>query len=137
MAAICCVFLLSSCFFLSAAEKELLGQYRGKEQIPAELYDAYTNLVAAMEQGDVSQISQCCVSNKISITREERVAGDRELGEDINIPFVQDGFDKQIAMIRKDSDNEYIIRTSSSVFWFTRSQDGRWILSRYLDRPID
>ncbi len=90
-----------------------------------------------MEKGDADQIAKFCSGQKVVVTNKRRPEKSRDMGTDMNIPFVQEGFDKYVALTRKDSDTEYLIRTNTSAFWFAKSADGRWMLTKYLDKPID
>jgi hypothetical protein len=120
----------------AADEKALLKEYRGDVILPAELYQAYENLVVALETGKQEEIEKFCHPGKIKFTTDSRPKDRREYGQDINLPYLKDGFHKFILGLRKDSDEKYLIRTGSTALWFTKTQDGMWKLSEYLDKPI-
>jgi hypothetical protein len=121
----------------SADDKELLKQYKGEVVLPEELYQTYTNLVAALETGNQKEIEKFCLVGKIKFTSDPREKGNEDYGQDIAFPFLKNGFAKTILNLRKDSDTEYLIRTGSTALWFTKTQDGKWKLSKYLDKPIE
>ena len=117
--------------------KELLKNYRGDVVLPPELHRTYTDLVVAFQSGKQQEIETFCLPGKIKFTTEPRTKAGRNYGQDINLPFLKDGFDKFILNLGKDSDAEYLIRTGSTALWFTKTQDGKWRLSKYLDKPIE
>ena len=121
----------------AADDKELLKQYKGEVVLPTELLQTYGNLVAAMKTGKQEEIEKFCVTGKIKLTTDPRPKDKREYGQDINLPYLKDGFDKFILNLRKDSDTEYLIRTGSTALWLTKTEDGKWKVSKYLDKPIE
>jgi hypothetical protein len=130
--------LMAAPLVISAADdKELLKQYKGEVVLPQELYQTYTNLVAALEAGKPEEIEKFCIPGKIKFTTDPRAKENREYGQDINLPFLKDGFHKFILNLRKDGDAEYLIRTGSTALWFTKAEGQKWKLSKYLDKPIE
>ena len=117
--------------------KELLKNYRGDVVLPPELRWTYTNLVVVFQTGKQQEIETFCLPGKIKFTTEPRTKEGRNYGQDINLPFLKDGFHKFILNLRKGSDAEYLIRTGSTALWFTKTQDGKWRISKYLDKPIE
>ena len=122
--------------FRSEKDNEFLKLYHGEIVLPAELLQTYGNLVAAMETGKQEEIEKFCITGEIKVTTDSRPKDDRGYGQDINLPYIKDGFHKPVLSLRRDSDTEYLIRTVSTAFWFTRTEDGKWKLSKYLDKPI-
>ena len=130
--------LIAATLVVSAAnEQELLKQYKGEVVLPQELYQAYSNLVAAFQTGRKEEIEKFCMPDKIKFTTAPRSKDNRQYGQEINIPFLKDGFDQFILNLRKDSETEYLIRTGSTALWFSRTEEGKWKLSKYLDKPIE
>lgn len=121
----------------AADDKELLAHYKGEGVLPAALYQTYESLVAALQTGKREEIEKFCLPGKVTITADPRPKDHREYGQDINLPFLKEGFHKFILNLRKDSDTAYLIRTGSTAFWFTQEEDGKWKLSKYLDKPIE
>ncbi len=115
---------------------ELLKHYRGSEQIPAGLFQAYARLVASLETGDAGEIERNGLPHGLTISREERPAGRRDCGNDINLPYVKSGFQKEILTVRQDGEGCYLIRTASTALWFVETRHMGWRLYRWLDKPI-
>lgn len=105
--------------------------------LPLELTQTYDRLVAAFQAGDPAEIEKYCLPGKIKITKKPRPADRREYGQDINLPFLKQGFSKQVLNFSKNSDHEYGIRTGTTALWFLKTGDGKWRLSKYLDKPIE
>lgn len=130
--------LLVAALIAGAAEDNaLLAQYKGEVVLPAELLQTYGNLVVALETGKQEEIEKFCLPGRIKFTTDARPKDQQEYGQDINLPFLKAGFHKLILNLRKDSDTEYLIRTGSTALWFTKAEDGKWKLSKYLDKPIE
>lgn len=121
----------------AAARKPLLKDYKGSEEMPEDLYGAYEKLVRAMELGQEEEIASFSLPHSISITRDARSAKSRDYGEDMNLPFLKSGFSKYIVSLRKDSADTFLVRTSSSYFYFVRTKASIWKLYRYGDKPIE
>jgi len=121
----------------SSEEKpELLKYYKGNEKIPDQLYEAYSKLVKAIETGDQGDINQLCLPHSVTFTIQERPEQSREYGQNMNIPFLKNGFDKFVRNLRKDGEDCYLIRTGFSALWFIETKRMSWKLYRYLDKPI-
>lgn len=129
------LLLAVAVFAMAGNERELLKDYRGGVVLPPELYRTYANLVSTFKNGKQEEIEKFCLPGKIKFTTAPRASGP-EYGQDINLPFLNNGFDKSILNLRKDSDNEYLIRTGTTALWFSLSEDGKWKLAKYLDKPI-
>jgi hypothetical protein len=121
----------------AADDKELLKLYRGEVVLPAELLQTYGSLVAAMKTGRQEEIEKFCQPGKVKFTTGPRPKDNREYGQDINLPYLKEGFHKFILNLRKDSDTEYLIRTVSTGFWFTKTENGNWKVTKYVDKPVD
>lgn len=117
-----------------APSKELLKDYRGKVQLPEDLYKTYEELVQVMT-GKQVRIKEFCLPHAITITTALRPEKSREYGP-MNLPFLKNGFHKYILNLRKDSDDTYLIRTGSSYMWFVKTKSEGWKLYRYGDKPI-
>jgi formylglycine-generating enzyme required for sulfatase activity/outer membrane protein assembly factor BamB len=114
----------------------LLKDYRGAVVLPAELRRTYAELVAAFQAGKQTEIEDFCLPGKIKFTVNPRPKSQEEYGQEINLPFLKAGFHKSVLNLRKDGDTEYLIRTGSTALWFLRTEEGKWKLSKYLDKPI-
>jgi hypothetical protein len=121
----------------AADEKELLRHYKGEVILPAELYQTYTNMVAAFQSGKQEKIEEFCLPGKIAFTTKPRPKEGREYGQDVNLPFLKEGFHAVIENIAKVSETEYGIRTGSTHLSFTKTKVGKWKLSKYFDKPIE
>ena len=117
-------------------QKELLKDYHGQVQLPADLYDAYAAFIKAIETADQGAIQMHCLPHSVTFTTGGRSEKEREYGPDINIPFLKKGFHKYILNLRKDSEDTHLIRTGSSHMWFVRTKSEGWKLYRYGDKPI-
>ncbi len=116
---------------------KLLAEYRGKVELPDDLYTVYASLVDAIESGDQGAIQQYCLPQAVTFTTAVRPESSREYGQGMNMPFLKRGFHKYILNLRKDSDQSYLIRTGSSYLYFVRTHGGDWKLYRYGDKPIE
>jgi hypothetical protein len=111
---------------------------KGTEELPAALFKTYAKLVEAMATGEEADIQKYCLTGSIRISTKARPAGTQEYSEELNemnLPFLKDGFQKSIHSLSKQSDGGYLIRTNSSVFYFTETKNAGWKLSRYYDKP--
>ncbi|MBM4043942.1 MAG: hypothetical protein FJ279_02410 [Planctomycetes bacterium] len=134
----CASLLLCACGMATGEppQKELLKDYRGGVRPPEDLYDTYAAFVKAIETADQSSIQNHCLPHSVTFTIRSRSEKTREFGEDMNIPFLKNGFHRYILDLRKDSDDTYLIRTVSSYMWFVRTKSEGWKLYRYGDKPI-
>jgi len=105
--------------------------------LPLELSRTYDELVAAFQSGKQGEIEKSCLPGKIKFTAKPRPDDRREYGQDINLPFLKDGFSKEVLNFSKNADGEYLIRTGTTALWFEKTKDGKWKLSKYLDKPIE
>jgi len=105
--------------------------------LPLELTKTYDELVAAFQNGKQSEIENFCLPGKIKFTTDPRPKDRREYGQDINLPFLKDGFSKEVLNFSKNAEGEYGIRTGTTALWFSKTKDGKWKLSKYLDKPIE
>jgi len=136
---ICTSLLLCSCATAQekTPHKELLNDYRGEVQLPDDLYDVYAAFVKSVETADQSAIQKHCLPHSVNFTTGARPEKTREYGQDINIPFLRNGFHKFILNLRQDSEDTYLIRSGSSYMWFVKTKSEGWKLYRYGDKPIE
>lgn len=130
--AMCCLTAISA-----DKQRELLKSYRGTEELPDDLYQTYSDLVSAIQTAEQGNIQNFCLPHSVTFTTEERPEKSREYGQDMNIPFLKQGFQPLIENLRKDSDDVYLLRTGSSTMFFVKTQKGEWKLYRYNDKPIE
>jgi hypothetical protein len=94
-----------------------------------------------MTTDEDANIQKYCLPKSIKVSSEARRAGTtREYSEsqnEMNLPFLKDGFQKNIQGVIKQSDGGFLIRTNSSVFYFTETKNAGWKLYRYYDKPIE
>ena len=109
--------------------------HRGETQIPDALVQKYGEFVKSARQPQ-SDFLNIMLPHSISISYQERPAATREYGGDLNLPFLQNGFDAQVQSVRKDGADCYLLRTTSSALWFVETKSQGWRLYRYLDKPI-
>jgi ankyrin repeat protein len=105
--------------------------------LPLELTRTYDELVKAFQSGKLEAIEKFCLPGKIKFTTAPRPGDRREYGQDVNLPFLKDGFSKEVLNFSKNADGEYLIRTGTTALWFSKTKDGEWRLSKYLDKPIE
>ena len=55
--------------------RPLLKEYKGKVNIPDDLYRTYERFVTALQKADRDAIAKMCLPNSVSITTERRPAG--------------------------------------------------------------
>jgi hypothetical protein len=120
----------------SAAEDvpDPFRSYDGKEPVPEGLRQAYTGFVRAAKDGGVES---SCLPHGVTISREARPEKSREYGQDINLPFLRDGFSPAVRLVRKDPDDCYLVRTDTTAIWFVQTKSGAWKVYRYFDKPIE
>ena|SRR6266508_3516747 len=132
------LFLFLTTARASAEEQRpLLKNYRGKERLPNALYKTYADLIEAMAAGDGSRIKRYCLPGSVTVTGEARPEKHREYGQDINLPFLAQGFQKEIEGVSKPAEDVYLIRTATSALFFVETRRSGWKLFRYLDKPIE
>jgi hypothetical protein len=120
--------------------RPLLREYTGNELIPDALYDTYAKLIDAMASSEDANIQKYCLPKSIRVSSEARRASAREYNEaqnEMNVPFLKDGFQRNIQGVIKQNDGGFLIRTNSSVFYFTETKNVGWKLYRYYDKPIE
>ena len=74
------IILVSTCLLLCVCAmakdaqptKELLKDYRGKEQLPDDLYTAYAAFVKAIETAEPGAIHKHCFPQAVKVTTEDR-----------------------------------------------------------------
>lgn len=70
---------------------------------------------------------------KIDISKREEHP---EMGQDINLYFLESRFSPGIREARKINESVYLIRTGSSTLWFVETKKNGWKLFKYRDKPI-
>jgi hypothetical protein len=119
----------------AGSDRELLREYHGKVVLPADLYRTYAGLVSAFETGKKEEIEKFCLPGRILFSTKPRTSNP-DYGQDMNLPFLKNAFNRYILNLRKDSDSEFLIRTGTTALWFKMDDNGRWKLFKYLDKPI-
>lgn len=133
--------VLFGCLFALAQGQDatnFLKNYEGSVRLPPELHDAYVQLAGALKRGDTEKIQALTSSNVVVAARVAMSPSVEGLGERgrINLHFVRDNFNEQILVIQQRGESEYLLRTSTTAFWFRKDKDGKWKLSDYLEKPI-
>ncbi len=113
-----------------------LEKYKGKEEIPQQLYQTYKNLMKAFEKQNIKLIQKYCLSGSIGFVSKERSSEKIHYGTDISLPFLKKYFQSDILFVRKDSKDTYLLRTDTTAFWFVKTDKTGWKLYKYLDKPI-
>jgi len=108
--------------------------YDGKEPVPEGLRQAYAGFARAARDGGVESF---CLPHAVTVSRQPRQGNSKEYGQDLNLPFLRDGFSPAVRVVRKDSEDCYLVRTDTSALWFVRTGSGAWKVYRYLDKPIE
>ena len=121
----------------SVREREVMIGSQGKAQMPEGLHRIYVALVKAMDAGREEEIKSYSLPQSVKISRETRPEKSREYGEEINLPFLKTGFNKEIQGVRKEADGIYLIRTNTSYLFFVETKNSGWKLYRYGDKPIE
>jgi hypothetical protein len=103
-------------------------------QIPPELVSAYERFVRLAAQGEPEG---ACLPRAVTITKQPRQGNMTEYGQDMNLPFLKDGFSADVQTVRKDADDTFLLRTGTSAVWFVQTKSGSWKIFRYLDKPIE
>ncbi len=68
--------------------------------------------------------------------RAEKERLDRLRGDDLNMPFLKEGFVPEIWVFRQDAEGCYLVRTpTTGMFWVETKARG-WRIYRYFDKPI-
>ncbi len=117
--------------------RELLKHYLGEAQLPDSLYKAYADLVKAIQTGEQGNIERHCLPFSVTFTTKDRPPASREYGQDINMPFLKDGFHKYIFSFEERPDDTYLIHTGSTYMFFVETKTAGWKLYRYGDKPIE
>jgi hypothetical protein len=107
--------------------------YKGKEPVPEKLRETYTGFVRSARGGSVMAY---LLPQAVKTSLEPRPQASREYGDDINADFLKNYFSPDIQVVRREQDDCYLLRTSTSALWFVQTQSGAWKVYRYLDKPI-
>jgi len=105
--------------------------------LPESLKKTYDQLTSALAAGKIPEIEMFCLPGKIKISSAPRPEKSREYGQDINLPFLKNGFAKEILNFDGISPTEFLIRTGTTALWFDKTADGKWKLVKWLDKPIE
>lgn len=108
-------------------------EYKGKEPVPEGLREAYTGFALAAPSGDVRAY---LLPQAVGISKQPRPSEMREYGEEVNEEYLKKGFSPMVRSVRKDGDENYLIRTGSTALWFVQIKSGAWKIYRYRDKPI-
>jgi hypothetical protein len=111
-------------------------KYDGETPVPEDLYRAYRKLVELMRRGDRDQLSSVSLPGSVRLQTEPRPKGKVELGEELSLPFARERFSPHVRLLRKERDDVYLIRTSTSYLRFVCTRSGAWRLYHYGDKPI-
>ena len=104
------------------------------DQKVAGILTAYSNLLIALESQDIKAIQSMCLSTNIEITTTNDP--NRWVASDINLPFIATRLSKGIMHIEVQNSTIGLVRTSTTAFWFSQDDKGKWKLNKYLDKPI-
>lgn len=107
------------------------------ESFPESLIDAYARFMEAVRTGDQEAIEVHCLPQSITFTSVPRPEASRRLGQDMNLPFLKQGFSGLIWSIRKEAEDRYMIRTGTSCLYFVNTPASGWRMYRYGDKPIE
>ncbi|HBM15805.1 MAG TPA: hypothetical protein DD381_05620 [Lentisphaeria bacterium] len=129
-------FKLISIKNISYSHEYILKKYKGCEVIPDSLLSNYTELVTALRLCDKSRVESLIGKEKITLTDTDRATAASDYGTDINLNFLKNNFQPQILIVRRDSENDFLLRTATTAFWFKKDSKGKWKLVNYLDKPI-
>lgn len=129
----CCMVLLAPALPLAAEEEDPFREYRGDEPVPERLRETFARFAKAAKSGSVVSY---LLPHAVEQTTGRRPESSREYGQNINADFLQNHFQGMVQTFRKDFDDCYLIRTSTSAIWWVQTKSGEWRVYRYLDKPI-
>jgi hypothetical protein len=104
-------------------------------EFPDDLRRKFEGLIEALGTLDEARILPFLFPGTVRISRERRERP--EVGSDINLPFVREGFSSTLRLVREDPGRTFLLRTDTSWFRFVRDPSGDWKLAAYGDKPIE
>ncbi len=106
-------------------------------QVPDGLLVAYRAFLEDARSGDATKIRKHLLPYAAEITPLERAAPNREIGTDINVPFMKTAFSPLILATSLLSDEAFSLRTGTTNIRWVRVAPDRWLIYGYLDKPIE
>ena len=100
-----------------------------------EVIATFSNLVSKMETSDIPGIQSMILGTNVMISAAQREQVN--YGPDINLHFATNGFYRVINSVRILDTDLAQVRTFTTCVWFQRTSDGKWMISQYLDKPIE
>ena len=119
-----------------AADTIISPDMRGPK-VPDSLLIAYHAFLEDAKTGDATKIRKHLLPHAAEITPLERVAPNREIGVDINLPFMKTAFSPLILATSLLSDEAFSLRTGTTNIRWVRVAPDRWLIYGYLDKPIE
>ncbi|MBA4064484.1 MAG: hypothetical protein C0501_12370 [Isosphaera sp.] len=106
---------------------------RREDAPPTGLVTTYAAFVAAVRTGDVAKF---CLPHAVEVSgKPDPARGD--YGSGMNLPWMKQLFREKVVSCRRDGDDGFLIRTSSSYLHWVQTRSGEWRIYRYGDKPVE
>jgi hypothetical protein len=120
----------------AAPDHPLFKKCHVEEQVPQLLVQAYAAFVKETRE-KVPDLSRYVLPGGVQVSHEARKKGDENRGDDLNVPFLTSDFVANVEIAAKIGEDTWLVRTSSSALWFVHTHSDKWMICRYLDKPIE
>ena len=117
-------------------QSPLFQQCDSRNDVPSLLVEGYEQLVASFAAGKSKTIETLVLPQSVKVSATPRVADQLNKGDEINLPFLANGFDPKVLSCKALSLETIAIRTSTTEMVFANTMSG-WRLYRYRDEPIE
>ena len=128
-------FLLTLLTGVTRAEDYFAPDYNGPK-LPEDLLSTYARFVAAARKGDSETIRSLLLPGAVEVSAIAREADARELGADINLPFLRDGFSSALFRSHSEGASQFRLKTGTTTIYFAKLESVGWRIYHYIDKPI-
>lgn len=121
---------------VAAEFAELLKRYDG-EPLPQGVLQFYAGFVAVASEPTIWELSELCLPNSVTISTALRPKRRRYTAHDLNLPFLESDFSREILHAEKKSEHTFLLRTATSYLRLVETATGTWKIYGYGDKPIE
>jgi hypothetical protein len=122
---------------LVAEGRALLKGARVKAKPDDALLAAYAAFIRWTKNPRQEKRAELSLPQSIRITTDQRPEKRREIGKDINLPFLREMFQAEILGVHQPNVGCFQIRTATTGLWFVKTKPKKWKLYLYIDKPIE
>ena len=117
------------------AEDYFASGYNGSK-LPEDLLASYARFVEAARAGDSDTIKSLLLPGAVEVSAIAREPKTRELGTDISLPFLRNGFSSALFTSHSESASQFRLKTGTTTIYFAKLESVGWRIYRYIDKPI-